>query len=358
MWPSPYPGGPPLEAYAYPLAARRSIVVADASALISDVLRRTRGHFSLMPWLAAQNFITLLAPEHIDSKVYLRLTRACEDGGYDYEEAIRTYETLYRPYLRLVEVGELVLDDPRVAFVAIQDEEDIPVAQLGVLLAPALVLTQDKHLLRSGIGVRQWADGLVLLKGVTEVDQLARGGALGVSLAARLSYAGVSQIARFLARNDIALGVTLGVGIAAALFYRPHMRHAADVMKREGGPAIENVMLKAAEALERRDGMEAALQPSLIKPSRAESLEASLARILAQHADPIPAATICQRVTYGRHEIERNVALDVLHREPAFRFLPGRGWMLGRPAGPPAQATVAAPPALASTASAAPAPLV
>ena len=70
----------------------------------------------------------------------------------DLAAATQAHETILRPLLRLVAVGDLMLDDPRARAVALVDEEDRAVAQLAVLLAPSMVLTMDKHLIAAPAG--------------------------------------------------------------------------------------------------------------------------------------------------------------------------------------------------------------
>lgn len=68
-------------------------------------------------------------------------------------------------------------DDPRVLAVLAADEEDAAVAQLAVLLAPALLLTKDHHLLDAGLGAARWADALGLVQQVVAIDVATRGSA-------------------------------------------------------------------------------------------------------------------------------------------------------------------------------------
>jgi hypothetical protein len=140
--------GPSMEVLIAHPTDRRPAVIADANALISDSIRRTRGLFNIMPFLAERKLISLLTAEHIDEKVYARLPEACNNAHADRAAATHAYETVHRPLLRLVRVGHLMLGDPRVATVALADSEDVPVAQLGVLLAPIVgdhgfLLTSD-----------------------------------------------------------------------------------------------------------------------------------------------------------------------------------------------------------------------
>jgi hypothetical protein len=97
------------------------VVIADANALIADAMRRTRGLFNILPFLAERGLIRLLTSEHIDEKVYARLPEACRNAHVDLAAATHAYETVHRPLLRLVDVGEWMLDDRRVRSVRLAD---------------------------------------------------------------------------------------------------------------------------------------------------------------------------------------------------------------------------------------------
>ena len=57
------------------------------------------------------------------------------------------------------------------------DEEDAPIAQLAVMLAPAVLLTNDHHLLDAGLGVAAWVDAPGLVQQVAAVDGMVNGSA-------------------------------------------------------------------------------------------------------------------------------------------------------------------------------------
>jgi hypothetical protein len=91
---------PPMESFTTHPRDQRPAVVADANALIADSVRRARGLFSLMPFLAERKLINLLTAEHIDAKVYERLPEVCEHCHVDLADAVRAYEMVHRPLLR------------------------------------------------------------------------------------------------------------------------------------------------------------------------------------------------------------------------------------------------------------------
>lgn len=312
----------------------RPAVLADANALIEDAIRRSRGRPSLMPFLAERQLIRLVTAEHIDEKVYARLPEACAHTGADLAAATSAYETLHRPLLRLVSIGDLMADDARVGAVALADAEDAPLAQLAVLLAPALVLTQDHHLLDAGIGEQAWGDALVQVKELIELDRMMWAGADGVVLSGVVTVHGVGGLVQLLRRSELVLGIILGLSIAFGYQYRHQLREAPAKLKERGGPVVERLLTGMAGAFERWETADGRVRPTLVAPARVESLEVVVARVLLQHSDPVGAATIHAQLPYVWQEVAVERVMAVLREQPAFELVRGRGWMLGH--APPA----------------------
>jgi hypothetical protein len=322
------------EVLAVPPASRRPSVIADANALISDAIRTTRSKPCVMPSLARAGVINLVTAEHIDEKVYARLPTACADTHTSLAAATAAYETVYRPLLRLVSVGDLMLDDPHAASVALADpDDDGPVAQLAVLLAPSMVLTMDKELIAAGFGVRDWADALYKLKLLVELDDLMWGTASGAELVARLTMGGVVELGRFLFRSEIALGITLGAVVGTLLWYRDEARDLAVHAGRRLGPPLGKAAKYAGELFEQRDAAERRVQPMLVLPGEDESLTAMVARALVQRREPLAGRKVhAQLPVEWREAFTVGDVMDELRYEAPFSLVRDRGWMLGRPA--------------------------
>ena len=311
------------------------MVIADANALIADAMRRTRGLFNILPFLAERGLIRLLTSEHIDEKVYAKLPEACGNAHVDLAAAVRAYEAVHRPLLRLVDVGELMLDDERVGRVQLADLEDVPVAQLGVLLAPSLVLTRDPHLLDAGIGERDWADALVVMKELIELEEMMWGSAQAMVLTGRLAAPGVTEFVRFLGRSEVALGITIGLAIAIGWELRRDFRTAPARLKERVAPAAERVMLGLSYVFEQRNSIGQRVDGMLVAPCELETLEAALARILVQASAPLPAAEVHARLPYDwRQTVEVGDVMSALRSQSPFRLARGRGWELGYQPGP------------------------
>lgn len=309
----------------------RPAVVADANALIADAIRRSQGRFTLMPFLAERRLIQLVTVEHIDEKVYARLPVACKNTHADLPAATAAYENLHRPLLRFVSTGELMAHDPRIGAVALADEEDAPLAQLAVLLAPSLVLTQDHHLLDAGFGKREWADALVQMKELIELDEMMWSATDGVVITGALTIHGVGGLVNLLRRSELVLGIVLGLSIALGYQYRRQLRGAPARLRERSAPVVDRALASMAGAFERREAADERVRPTLVTPSEAERLEAVVARVLLQCPEPLGAAAVHARLAYPWREATVKQVMAVLREQPAFELVRGRGWMLGHP---------------------------
>jgi hypothetical protein len=323
------PAAAPANLFALRPRGHRPAVVADANALISDAIRRSQGRFTLMPFLAQRQLIQVVTAEHIDEKVYARLPVACRNAHADLASATAVYESLHRPLLRLVSIGDLMADDARVGVVALADEEDMPLAQLAVLLAPSLVLTQDRHLLDAGFGAREWGECLSLMKDLIELDAMMWGAADGVVITGALTVHGVGGIVNLLRRSELVLGVVIGLSIALGYQYRHQLREAPARLKERSGPVIERVLTGMSEAFERWEAADRQVRPRLVAPREVESLEAEVARVLLQCTEPVGAAAVHPRLPDGWRVLPVEQVMAVLRAQSAFEFTRGRGWTLG-----------------------------
>jgi hypothetical protein len=120
----------------------------------------------------------IYVPAHIPEKVEPHLATVARNRRVDIAIAYDVWHRVLRPLVWVVNLppaGDG--DDRRLPAVLAADAEDAPVAQLAVLLAPALLLTKDHHLLDAGLGVAKWADALGLVQQIAAVDTVTRGSA-------------------------------------------------------------------------------------------------------------------------------------------------------------------------------------
>jgi hypothetical protein len=329
------PDPPSSDVVLAPPELRRHPVIGDANALIQDVLRRTHSSFGILPFLAERKLITLLAPIHIEAKVHLRLPEVATRIGANPDQAMEIWGTVHRRLMRFVDVGDLMRDDPRVSQVALNDPEDVAVAQLGVLLAPSLVLTQDKHLTTVGIGEPQWVDALHVLRELAELERLMYGAAQGAVLAARLTGLAIVEVVRFLRRSELGLGVSLGVAAYSALHMRPQLKSAARRVRTRGWPALERALAGMTDIFDRRDTVGRQLRPTLVQATLGEIPAAAVARVLAERGAPMTVATIHAALAARGSHLTFDQVAQTLRDEPPFELVRGRGWQLGHAASGP-----------------------
>jgi hypothetical protein len=304
--------------------------------LIEDVLRRARTGFTALTWLGQQHLAVLVAPAHIDAKVREHLPAVAARTGCSVELARHTWNTVYRPLIRFIDLPDAFPPDHRVAAVAHRDEEDGPLAHLAVLLGPCVVLTSDGHLTSEGIGDADWLTAVLLLKRFSELDAMVSGGGQFAWVSLRLLGLGMSSIGRRLMQSELALGATIGVVLGSAFFLRPQLRTVGASTWAQVEPALEQVMEFTVDGILRRAEAEAALRTRLMTVDAPPTAEQATARLLALHGDPMASADIHIELERGGHEISLAVARTMLRQHPSFVSVPGRGFQLGRCLGPPA----------------------
>lgn len=262
-------------------------VVPDANALIDDVIHYARRQlaagrgYSRLTSLTDIGVARAFVPMHILEKVDLRLERALQDCGIDVGLGYEIWDTVLRPLLSAVELPPITdRDDPRVLAVLDADEEDASVAQLAVILAPALLLTRDRDLLDAGLGVVKWADALGLVQQIAAADSMVNGSA---RLAVGGLWAGglaVRQAGRVLVRSPLLAGLALAIVFMLVTDWRESARgrlvDAGAKSKRVGTAIMEQL----AEQYERREAAEAQLQALLVTPGEPSTI-ARVARELA-----------------------------------------------------------------------------
>lgn len=212
----------PSEVLAVAPTRRRRPVVVDANSLIEDALWRARTGFSALTLLAEQHLVSVVAPVHVAREVREHLPRVAARNGC--RNAIEVFETVHLPLIQVVELPSELPADARVAGVAVRDADDAPLAHLAALLAPAVVLTRDRHLTREGFGEEDWLTTILLLRRLVELDKMFYGVSRFVSLGMYLSGLGLTSLLRRLAQSRAALGLAIGLVLGGALWFRTQLR--------------------------------------------------------------------------------------------------------------------------------------
>jgi len=200
-------------------------------------------------------------------KVDLRLEQAARNCGIDIEFAYEIWNTAVRPLLTVVDLPAITdRDDPRVLAVRAVDNEDAPVAQLAVTLAPALLLTRDHHLVDAGLGVARWADALGLVQQIAAADSMVNGSAALTLAGLWATVAAIRGAGRVLVRSPILAGLAIAVIFMLLTDWRESARsrlvEAGAASKHAGTAVIEQL----ADQYAKRHHADAQLQALLVTP--------------------------------------------------------------------------------------------
>jgi predicted nucleic acid-binding protein len=147
------PSGPPhipIEVISQPPWQRRYPVVLDTSVLIADALRRSGTTFTALTFLAQHDFVSIVAPRHVEEEVLRKLPKAATDTRRDPAQVLATLQSVHLPLIHFIDLPADLPADSGVMQVARRDRTDAPLAHLTTLLSPCLVLSTDKDLMDSG----------------------------------------------------------------------------------------------------------------------------------------------------------------------------------------------------------------
>jgi len=126
-------------------------VVIDANVLIEDALRRTSGRHCSLQFAAETGSARLFAPPQLLPEVMKNLQQVC-GIKHDPDRVMATIRERYLPYLRIVDVTGISIDDPRVDALRQRHAKDVAYAVLALLLSPSVLLTNDRDILDQGLG--------------------------------------------------------------------------------------------------------------------------------------------------------------------------------------------------------------
>jgi len=188
-----------------------TLAIVDANAVLSSVDNDCRySRRSRMLRSAALDTTRLFAADHVLGEIYEKLPRIADASGLPVEELKSHFEAHYLPLIRFVTVEPTDPMPPAVA--AITDPDDVPTGQLAHLLAPVLVLSEDKHLRKPGFAPSDWRTTALHTSKVSD----ARAAGLGLTAAVALPSWGMVAGTRAAARRVGAPGWLVGAGIAGA----------------------------------------------------------------------------------------------------------------------------------------------
>lgn len=126
-------------------------VVIDANVLIEDAMRFASGRHCALQLAAQIGTARLFAPPQIMSEVVRNLPDAC-GSKRDPQVVLATIRDRYLPYLRIVDVADTWVADPRITALRERHAPDVAYAILALTLAPSVFFTNDRDILDQGLG--------------------------------------------------------------------------------------------------------------------------------------------------------------------------------------------------------------
>jgi hypothetical protein len=126
-------------------------VVIDANVLIEDAMRFASGRHCALQLAAQIGTARLFAPPQIMSEVVRNLPDAC-GSKHDPQVVLATIRDRYLPYLRIVDVADTWVADPRITALRARHTPDVAYAVLALTLAPSVLFTNDRDILDQDLG--------------------------------------------------------------------------------------------------------------------------------------------------------------------------------------------------------------
>jgi hypothetical protein len=301
--------------------------VVDANALIEDVVHVARHGRSLLTSLAADGTIALFVPPHILAKVELHAERVAGQTGVDIDKFLQLWRERYLAHLRIVSLPPLNTSiDRRLS--AVPDLEDVPVAQLSVLLAPCLLVTRDKHLLDAGLGQANWADSLVFVAKLAKLDAQLFGGVQAAILFSTLAAMGVVELGKLIVRSSVGTTVALVVAMAVASDWRPGSGAFVARARRQIATTGRSALNAMAAFVDEREAAGEHLGALLVEATPTAGLAEFLAPRLAVSRHGIAVHTLALVARAGGLKVSESQVLAELSAHPSFEELEHR-WHVG-----------------------------
>lgn len=304
------------------------VVVVDTNVLFSDLVRRVRhDQDTVLVRAGRTGAIRLFAGTHVYTEFYERVC-TLERRGLPKERAIKEFESHYLPIIRFVD--RAATPHPRAAVV--EDVGDVPTAELGIFLAPALIYSEDSDLTGCGFGRVDWLTLTFRAEDALGADltfwlfgMLMRGGA-------RRIRAGADAVRSTVSTPSGALAAGALIVLVAVAMSRPGRRDAVgQAMRNTRGVAGDMAMVFGQIALQRGEGasvlLAAAVEPDTVRP---------LEQRIAQHLARGPAMTVEQivaRLHLSGTQVESSAVMSELENQAAFVSV-GALWSIGRRLGP------------------------
>jgi hypothetical protein len=315
----------------------RPVVVVDTKAAINSACYRVRtgqpGRLERAIGLRHLGLVPLLASRHVLGEVDKHLAARALDEGLDPGAVARVWDERLRPHICVVDLAIRDHLDPRLHGVLGDDPDDLPTAALALLVAPAVVLSDDPDLVDNGFAGQAWwtqAAGDVLI--VAEADGQLVGVFAGMGLTTVGAGYGVAAVVRGARRVPlVAAGVAVAVLVGGYLLVRCYPPGRARNALKEFGVAAAT---RWQEVTASQQAAAARLPWVELPAGRAPTLKERCARILARVAGTLYAAELHEQLHSDMADAAPSVATvhKTLADHPAFGQVGQGRWQLGEPA--------------------------
>jgi len=316
----------------------RAAVVLDTKAVINSACYRVRhgapGRLEQAIPLRHLGLVPLFAPRHVIEEVDEHLAERALEEGLDPAAVTRVWNEQLRPHIRIVDLEIRDHLDPRLRGVLAADPDDLPTAALALLVAPAIVLTDDADLVDNGFASQAWwteAAGDVLI--VAMADGQVLGVVFGLSATVTGIGYGTAAVVRAVRRAPL-MTITVAIAVLAGawLLVRRYPPGRVRTAFKELGAAVGAAWWELQES---QQAAVARLPWVPIPPGRAPDLEERCARVLARITGTLTAAEVHEQLRRDPAHPAPSVAevRAALRGHRAFTQVGHGRWQLGVPAG-------------------------
>jgi predicted nucleic acid-binding protein len=320
--------------------------IADTNVILKNIGRdaRQRQRPTRMRILAATGAFRLYVGPHVVDEVEEKIDTWMAERGLDSAVARKIWMEEYLPRLWVVQMGHAHLDDSRVAAVAVRDPDDLPTAQLAVLLGRK-ALSEDKDLAANGLATGEpWLEIVLATSSVAWGETVNFGVGAGISISAQSVAEAIAAVRRVAETPDgqralLIIGAVLLLIVAGGLVLRemhePSRRWiddkvtiAASALASGGRVAITGYVTVSNN----RAHGETVLRGGVVAGAREQSLTQSLARELASSEAPVSTRDLAAHVwDYQRVPTAAASRMrELLSSMPAFVEVGSNLWQLGR----------------------------
>lgn len=310
--------------------------VLDTNVLLKDIIHVVKsGELSALLAAADLRAVRLFVAYHVPAEVDEHLGRFATVHGVDRDRAVEVWRDNYPDRLRVVQVPLKQIEDERLLAVSARDKDDIPTAALGVLLAPAVVLSEDRHLVDPGIAEREWLTIALNAASQGRADAMVHGASLITSLAVNLTGEGIKTLVRYLGplpRGVVRflLGV-LGVGVVVHSISeggRNRRRQRVAATARVATPILQALV----ESMSASQQAAEVIRGVLLQSGPETPLLLRVARAVAVLPEPGSAAEIARALREAGAASGRGLETTIrteLRASPMFREVVRGRWELG-----------------------------